>query len=458
MNKIFEISAGGATPIHLVPEERSVDIAGRLSKTAAAYANSVKFSGESGEVILAPSPSGKIATILLGTGDGDDPFICGRLSTALPNGIYQVVEFGGMDPNLATLAIGLGCYRYDRYRKPDEKIRRPRFVWPKECDRQEVERILKGVFLARDLINTPAAQMGPQDLADAGRSLAKEFGAKIVVTEGEHLLVKNLPMIHAVGRASSRPPCLIDLTWGDPSAPKVTLVGKGVCFDTGGLNLKRENMMRLMKKDMGGGANVLGLASIIMARELNLRLRVLIPAVENSVAGEAYRPGDVLTSRKGLTIEIGNTDAEGRLILADALALGDEEAPDIMIDMATLTGGARVALGPDLPSFFCDDEEFTNQVLQAGSRVADPIWRMPLWKPYAESTKSYIADLDNTAPPGTAGSVIAALILQKFVGAAKVWAHIDFYAWNATSRPSRPIGGEAYVIRALYEVLKARYG
>ena len=458
MTKIFMTSAKGAIPVHLVAKAHWAEVSGRLSKTGAAYAKAVGFSGETGKVVLAPGRSGEIDTVLLGTGDGGDPFVCGALSTALPNGAYQIVRFGGIDPARAALAIGLGRYRFDRYRKPEESARTPRFVWPEGCDKQDVERILKGVFLARDLINTTAAHMGPDDLADAARSLAREFGAKISVTKGERLLARNLPMIHAVGRASSRPPCLIDLTWGKPSLPKVTLVGKGVCFDTGGLNLKLGNFMTLMKKDMGGGANVLGLASIIMARKLNLRLRVLVPAVENSVGGDAFRPGDVLTSRKGLTVEIGNTDAEGRLVLADALTLGGEEAPELMIDMATLTGAARVALGPDLPAFYCDDEEFAGQVSQAAASVADPMWRMPLWKPYAEDLSSKIADVNNISPGSFAGSVTAALFLQKFVGAAKVWAHIDLFAWNATARPGRPHGGETQVIRAVYEVLKARYG
>lgn len=458
MTNTFVTRAKGAIPVHLVGKSQWAKISGRLSKAGAAYAKAVGFSGETGKFVLAPGRSGEIETVLLGTGDGDDPFVCGVLSTALPDGAYQIVDFGEMDPTRAALAIALGHYRFNRYRKPDQGVTTPRFVWPKGCDKHDVTRILKGVFLARDLINTTAAQMGPQELADAARSLAKEFGARIVVTKGDQLLTENFPLIHAVGRASVRAPCLIDLTWGKPSAPKVTLVGKGVCFDTGGLNLKLGDFMLLMKKDMGGGANVLGLASIIMARKLNVRLRVLIPAVENSVAGNAFRPGDVLVSRKGPTVEIGNTDAEGRLVLADALALGDEEAPELMIDMATLTGAARVALGPDLPALYCDDEEFAGQVSRAAASVADPMWRMPLWKLYAKNLSSEIADINNFSTGPFAGSVTAALFLQKFVSAAKVWAHVDLFAWNPSTRPGRPHGGEAQVIRAVYEVLKHRYG
>ena len=331
---VFQVTSETAIPIRFIRNGQQSDLAEFGSKSATAYARSVGFAGKLGELVLTPGSEGAVDGVLLGIGDGSDPFISGVLASSLPNGTYEVADFGGLDPTITALALGLGSYRYDRFLTQESAPVTPEFVWPKACDHEDAQRIIEGVFLARDLINTPAAQMGPQDLADASRALAKRCGARIVVIEGDELIDKNLPLIHAVGRASPRPPCLIDMVWGDPSAPKVTLVGKGVCFDTGGLNLKAPENMRLMKKDMGGSANVLALASMIMTRQLTVNLRVLIPAVENSIAGSALRPGDVLTSRKGLTVEIGNTDAEGRLVLADALALADEDAPDILIDMA----------------------------------------------------------------------------------------------------------------------------
>jgi leucyl aminopeptidase len=314
------------------------------------------------------------------------------------------------------------------------------------------------VFLARDLINTPANDMGPEALEKAARRLARAHKATVAVVKGEDLLKKNFPIIHAVGRASAEAPRLIDLTWGPKGAPKVTLVGKGVCFDTGGLDVKTASGMLLMKKDMGGAANVLGLASMIMEAGLKLRLRVLVPAVENSISAGSFRPGDVLTSRKGLTVEIGNTDAEGRLVLADALALADEEAPQLLVDMATLTGAARVALGPDLPPFYTDDEALAADIAAASAAEEDPLWRMPLWRPYAAKLASKIADTNNVTSDGFAGSVTAALFLQRFVGKAKSWAHFDIYGWNPADRPHGPIGGEAQGIRALEKVISQRFG
>jgi leucyl aminopeptidase len=307
------------------------------------------------------------------------------------------------------------------------------------------------------LINTPTNDMGPAELEAAARALAANHRAEIMVTAGAELLAGNLLMIHAVGRASTEAPRLIDLSWGRADAPKVTLVGKGVCFDTGGLDIKPSSGMLLMKKDMGGAANVLGLASMIMAAGLPIRLRVLIPAVENAISGNAFRPGDVLPSRKGLTVEIGNTDAEGRLILADALALADEEAPDLLIDMATLTGAARVALGPDLPPFYTGDDRFAAELAAAATEVEDPLWRMPLWKPYEAKLASKIADTNNVTSDGFAGSITAALFLQRFVERASSWVHFDIFGWNPSDRPWGPTGGEAQGIRALLRVLTQRY-
>jgi leucyl aminopeptidase len=324
-------------------------------------------------------------------------------------------------------------------------------------DADHLRRIADGVFLARDLVNTPTNDMGPDALEKAVRKLAKANKAEITVIKGDDLLKQNFPMIHAVGRASSEAPRLIDMSWGPKGAPKVTLVGKGVCFDTGGLDIKPASGMLLMKKDMGGAANVLGLASMIMAAALKVWLRVLIPAVENSIAGNAFRPGDVLTSRKGITVEIGNTDAEGRLVLADALALADEDKPDLLIDMATLTGAARVALGPDLPPFYTDEEALACELAQASVALEDPLWRMPLWKPYAAKLASKIADMNNVTTDGFAGSITAALFLKRFVEKTPAWAHFDIFAWNPWDRPHGPAGGEAQGIRALERVISTRF-
>jgi leucyl aminopeptidase len=325
-------------------------------------------------------------------------------------------------------------------------------------DEAETKRIAAAVTLTRDLINTPTNDMGPDALENAARALASEHKAEISVTEGEALLERNFPMIHAVGRAGAIAPRLIDITWGKESDPKVTLVGKGVCFDTGGLDIKPASGMLLMKKDMGGAANVLGLASVVMDAKLPVRLRVLIPAVENSIAGNAFRPGDVLQSRKGLTVEIGNTDAEGRLVLADALALADEEEPELLIDMATLTGAARVALGPDLPPFFTHDDALAEAIAAKAEETADPLWRMPLWQPYAQKLSSRIADINNVTTDGFAGAVTAALFLSRFVEKAKAHVHFDIFGWVPVEKPASPVGGEAQAIRALYLLLKEKYG
>jgi len=329
---------------------------------------------------------------------------------------------------------------------------------PEGIDRAEIERTAEAVTLTRDLVNTPANDLGPAEIEATARALAARFGADITVTTGDDLLAANFPLIHAVGRASARAPRLIDLSWGDPDAPKVTLVGKGVAFDTGGLDIKPPSGMLLMKKDMGGAAHVIGLAQMIMARGLKLRLRVIIPAVENAIDGTAFRPGDIFPSRKGLSVEIGNTDAEGRLILADALTLADEEAPELLIDLATLTGAARVALGPQLPPAYTDDETLAADLARCAALEADPLWRLPLWKPYASMLDSPIADLNNAPGGGFAGSITAALFLERFVERAASWLHIDIYAWNPSSRPGRPEGGEAQTIRALDALLTERYG
>jgi leucyl aminopeptidase len=359
-------------------------------------------------------------------------------------------------PSLGALAFLLASYRFDRYRAAEK--RQVLLAAPEGIDSKRIEQAAEAIAFGRDLINTPANELGPDALERAAVGLAEKYGATIEVTRGDKLITRNLPLIHAVGRAAGEAPRLVDFAHGDPKAPKVTLVGKGVTFDTGGLDIKPASAMELMKKDMGGAASALALAQMILDAELNLRLRVLIPIVENSISATSFRPGDVLKARNGLTVEIGNTDAEGRLILADALALADEEAPDLMLDFATLTGAARVALGPDLPPFYADDEELAAGIADHAKRVHDPVWRLPLWRPYASLLDGKISDLNSA--PGTpfAGSIIAALFLKRFVVKTKSWAHFDVYAWNPKPRPHGPEGGELQAVRALFSLIEARYG
>ncbi len=440
-------------PVHLVGENGLPDAG--LSKQERAWAEANGFAGEAGRTLALPGAGGALAGALFGLGRDQSALALGALAKALPSGDWHFAAKPAR-PDLAAIALRLGGYAFTRYgKKPGGKLR---FLLPDSADASLVERVANGVLLTRDLINTPAGDMGPEALEKAVRTLAGSHKATVSVVKGDDLLKKNLPMIHAVGRASTQAPRLIDLTWGPKTAPKVTLVGKGVCFDTGGLDIKPASGMLLMKKDMGGAANVLGLASMIMAARLKVRLRVLIPAVENSIAGNAFRPGDVLTSRKGLTVEIGNTDAEGRLVLGDALALADEEEPQLLIDMATLTGAARVALGPDLPPFYTDNDRLAAEIAGASLAVEDPLWRMPLWQPYQARLASKIADTNNVTSDGFAGSITAALFLKRFVEKASAWVHLDIYGWNPWDRPHSPVGGEAQGIRALEKVISDRFG
>jgi leucyl aminopeptidase len=384
-----------------------------------------------------------------------DPFRPGQLPGLLPAGVYRFAN-APHDTRLATLGFALGSYRFSRYRKRDAP--EVRLVPPDGVDVSAISRMAEAATLARDLINTPSNDMGPEQLAQAAQELATRFGASFNCIVGEDLTRQNFPLIHAVGMASPRVPRLVDLSWGDPVHPKVTLVGKGVCFDTGGLDLKPSAGMLIMKKDMGGAANVLALAQMVMDAKLKLRLRVLIPAVENAVAGNAFRPLDVFRSRKGITVEIGNTDAEGRLVLADALALACEDKPDLLIDMGTLTGAARVALGPDLPPFYTDDETLALDLARYAQQENDPLWRLPLWPPYDAWLDSKTADVNN-APSGTfAGSITCALFLQRFVDHAKSWLHVDIYGWTPSAKPGRPEGGECQAARAIFALLGNRYG
>jgi leucyl aminopeptidase len=373
----------------------------------------------------------------------------------LPAGVYRFAN-APHDARLATLAFALGSYRFARYRKAAPY--NVRLVPPEGIDVAEIERMDRAVALARDLVNTPSNDMGPDELSQSAKELAEEFGADYRCITGDDLLKENFPLIHAVGAASPRAPRLIDFTWGKASHPKVTLVGKGVCFDTGGLDLKPSSAMLIMKKDMGGAANVLALAQMIMDANLKIRLRVLIPAVENSVAGNAFRPLDIFPSRKGITVEIGNTDAEGRLVLADALALADEDNPDLLIDLGTLTGAARVALGPDLPPFYTNDERLASDIARHAKAENDPLWRLPLWPAYDSWLDSKVADINNAPSGGFAGSITCALFLQRFVRTATSWLHVDIYGWTPSAKPARPEGGECQAARAIYKLLSERYG
>jgi leucyl aminopeptidase len=414
------------------------------------------FVAKPGAHIVLPSVKGQKRAVLAVIDEAPDLWAIADLPNKLPTGTYALDE--ALEPSVATvLAVGwgLGGYRFDRYLS-DPRPDPAKLVIPKSVDRVALGAQVEATFLARDLINTPAADMGPPELAAAAKKMADRFGAKTRVVRGK-VLEDQFPAVHAVGRAADKAPRLIDFTWGKAQHPKVTLVGKGVCFDTGGLNLKPAQGMRWMKKDMGGAAVSLGLAHLIMSARLPVRLRVIIPAVENNVAGNAFRPGDVLATRKGVSIEIGNTDAEGRLVLADGLALADEESPDLLIDCATLTGAARVALGADLPAMFCDDDGFAEALASASEAVNDPLWRLPLWQPYRRLLNTPIADINNAGTGGLAGAITAALFLATFVENAKTWAHLDLYGWNDTDRPGRPQGGEAMAMRALFEAIRQRF-
>ncbi|MFU0506856.1 leucyl aminopeptidase family protein [Pseudaminobacter sp. NGMCC 1.201702] len=452
--QLVEQPGKGSRPVYLVAKGALEDCA--AGEAAVVWARQNGFSGDAGQTVLVPAADGSVAGALFGIGNGDrDGLALGSLARSLPQGDWHFAT-PPQKPGLAVLGLALGGYAFTRYgKKPGTDLR---FGVPQGADLAHVSRIADGVFLARDLVNTPTNDMGPEALEEAAGALAMRHKAAISVIKGDELLKQNFPMIHAVGRASAEAPRLIDLTWGEKNAPRITLVGKGVCFDTGGLDIKPASGMLLMKKDMGGAANVLGLASMIMSAGLKVRLRVLVPAVENAISANAFRPGDVLTSRKGTTVEIGNTDAEGRLVLADALTLADEEAPGLLIDMATLTGAARIALGPDIAPFYTNDEALAADLSDASTEVDDPLWRMPLWAPYDAKLSSKVADMNNVTTDGFAGSITAALFLKRFVEKASGWAHFDIFAWNPTERPHGPIGGEAQGIRALEQVLSKRYG
>jgi len=451
---------GRAVPVTPVAQRQLAGWLERQTPALRAWLDSTRFRAEPGEVSLIAGPTGGLARVLLGVGD-DEPFAYGALPDRLPEGSYRLAPEGAAaEPagwqDRAALGWALGTYAFTRY-KPRKKGFAA-LVWPEAADRAAVGRMAEAVFLVRDLINTPANDMGPAELAEAALALGLRHGAAATVIVGDDLLKANYPSIHAVGAASSRAPRLVDLAWGDPNAPRLTLVGKGVCFDSGGLDIKPADFMKLMKKDMGGAAHVLGLASVIMSAGLPVRLRVLIPAVENAVGSRAMRPLDVIKSRKGLTIEIGHTDAEGRVILADALAEAAGDKPALLLDFATLTGAARVALGADLPALFSNDETLAADLLRHGTAEGDPLWRLPLWRGYRRMIDGATADLTNSAEGTHAGAITAALFLQEFVGEGIPWAHIDLLAWNLKARPGRPEGGEAQTLRAVYALIAERFG
>ena len=458
MDSIFVArGTADAIPIWFVTAANYPELRERLDADARAFADAAGFEPKAGRYLLLPGKGG-LGGVLFGleaAGEAKDLFLPGRLPQQLPDGVYRFAN-EPHDTRLAALAFALGAYRFTRYRKADG--RRIKLDLPQSIDRDALTRVVEAVTLARDLINTPANDMGPAELAEAARALAARHGAEARVIVGDDLLSENFPLVHAVGRAAAGAPRLIELSWGERAHPRVSLVGKGVCFDSGGLDIKPDSAMLLMKKDMGGAATVLALAHMIMDGKLKVRLQVLIPAVENSISAAAFRPRDVYRSRKGLTVEIGNTDAEGRLVLADALACADESAPELLIDMGTLTGAARVALGPDVPPFYTEDDALAAALARHAAAENDPLWRLPLWQPYDAMLDSKVADVNNVAAGSFAGSILCALFLKRFVAVAKAWLHIDIYAWTPAAKPGRPEGGECQAARAVYALLAERYG
>ena len=461
---LFADPTPSVVPIHCVARDGWAALAGHegeprdgLSAEAFAFASALGFEGKPGQQVLLPGQGGSLAAVLHGVEPTSsrlfDPMAPGKLATTLPKGTYRFADPGPERPDLAALSWLLSGYRFTRYKSSTAEP--PRLVAPASVDVAKAERLVRGITLARNLVNTPANDMDPDALEAAALDLARRHGASARTVKGD-VLEREFPLIHAVGVAAHQPPRLVDLAWGPPDAPTVTLVGKGVTFDTGGLDIKPPSSMELMKKDMAGAAIALGLADALMDANLGLKLRVLLPIVENAISASAFRPGDVYRSRKGLSVEIGNTDAEGRLILADALALACEDKPGLVIDFATLTGAARVALGPDLPAFYTDDEGVAAAVMRHGGAVRDPVWRLPLWRPYDAMLDGKIADLNNAPGGGFAGSITAALFLDRFVEPGVPHLHFDLYGWNPSAKPGRPEGGEAPTLRLLYDLLAER--
>lgn len=449
-------AAHAAVPIHaLRGSEWGGWIEGRaeaLKRLAAA----LDFRAQPGRILVVPATDGSIERVLFGLGDRASAMQFGALAQNLPAGDYRIAQAPREFPaGLVAVAWGLGSYAFTRYKPRKRPI--CRLVAPEGADMADVARVVRASWLVRDLVNTPAADMGPDALQAAAENVARAHGAMCEAIVGDELLTRNFPLIHAVGRAASQPPRLVRLSWGATDAPLVALVGKGITFDTGGLNIKPDTGMRIMKKDMGGAAHALALGQLVMDAQLPVRLEVFLAIAENAIAGESFRPGDIVKSRKGLTVEVDNTDAEGRLVLADALARASEDRPHLLLDFATLTGAARSALGPDLPPLYTDDELLAADYAKASIETADPLWRMPMWEPYEADMDTPIADMKNTGDGGMAGSIYGALFLKRFVE-ARAWAHFDIYAWAPREKPSRPVGGEAQALRASWRVLRLRYG
>jgi leucyl aminopeptidase len=451
---------GPARAIHLVDKASFSDWAKKQSAARRAFLDAARFEGKTGfQHLILPGSRDDDWEIVSTVANAAElsPWCLARLGEVLPEGRYRLAEG---DPGASMLGWMLGQHRLTDYKSKSDPERGPRVLLTQEAaDIDQMVRLAEATALVRDLVDTPAADMGPADLEAAARALAKDHGAKIEVTSGD-ALSKGYPMIAAVGQgaAPDRAPRLIELRWGKDNAPRLAIVGKGVCFDSGGLDIKPASGMRLMKKDMGGAAHALALAKLVMSAKLPVRLHLLVPAVENSVSATSYRPGDVLKSRKGLKVEIDNTDAEGRLVLGDALAKAGEDNPELIVDFATLTGAARVALGPDLPATFVNDDELAGSIEASAKQVTDPIWRMPLWDGYDEMLKSDLADLSNAADSPMGGSITAALFLRRFVPEGVPWAHLDTFAWRPSPKPGRPKGGEAMGLRAVFAMLQGRYG
>jgi leucyl aminopeptidase len=446
-------------PLYLVSRDGLEGWRQRQPQSMAQWLVAHGFDASPGSMLALPGGDGTLAGAVLGIGDPLDPYTYAHAPYALPAGDWQVIgELDATTRNALQLGWGLGSYRYTRYRDPSRAPARLLLDAAVESGLDaETGDVLAACIRVRDLVNTPTEHLGPEQLEQAVRGIAQAHGAQFESIVGDALLQQNFPAIHAVGRASHRAPRLLKLQWGDASHPHVALVGKGVCFDTGGLNLKLADGMRNMKKDMGGAAHAIALAELVMARKLPLRITLLVPAVENAIGPEAFRPGEVIATRTGVHVEIDNTDAEGRVVLGDALAHAGEFKPALLLDFATLTGAARVALGPDLPALYTNDDAIAELWLGAGMQVRDPVWRMPLWRPYLRYLTSNIADIANSGPSRMAGSITAALYLERFVPAQQPWAHLDVYAWNDSDRPGRPTGGEAQGLRAAYTLLKARF-
>ncbi len=439
-------------PLHVVDKQRLAEWLATQPQAVQAWIAAHRFDGSGGSALAWSDASGALAGAVIGIADIHDPFSYAHAPKALPAADWQAADAPDADAARALqLGWGLGLYRFDRYRKQERQASRLVGAFD-----EETFDLLAACARVRDLVNTPTEDMGPEQLEAEARAIAQAHGATVAVVAGEELLAQNYPAIHAVGRASHRGPRLIEMTWGDPAHPHVAICGKGVCFDTGGLDIKAAAGMRNMKKDMGGAAHALALAALVMARKLKLRLTVLVPAVENAIGPNAFRPGEVVATRVGASVEIDNTDAEGRVVLADTLARACELKPDLLLDFATLTGAARIALGPDLPALYANDDALANDWLDAGNATRDPLWRMPLWRPYLRYLTSGIADIANGSSTPMAGSVTAALFLERYVAAGQRWAHVDVYAWNDADRPGKPAGGEAQGLRAAFEVLKSR--